>query len=138
MTRLSLENHLPVTSCIVNSAAIYIMVDKFSRAGHPILFSVSDTPSSDTSTPVFDTDTPILFKIPGSDTRYSDTLQKHKKTSQHRSSPLHRGSPFIGELRCQAIQMEHSPYIAERTQNAVYIVRCLWSFAKASTLPLIR
>jgi hypothetical protein len=21
--------------------------------------------------------------------------------------PLHRSSPFIGELRCQAIQMEH-------------------------------
>jgi hypothetical protein len=39
--------------------------------------------------------------------------------------PLHRSSPFIGELRCQAIQMEHGPYIAERTQNAVYIVRCL-------------
>jgi hypothetical protein len=40
---------------------------------------------------------------------------------------LHRSSPFIGELRCQAILMEHGPYIAERTQNAVYIVRCLWS-----------
>jgi hypothetical protein len=40
--------------------------------------------------------------------------------------PLHRSSPFIGELRCQAIQIEHGPYIAERTQNAVYIVRCLW------------
>jgi hypothetical protein len=41
--------------------------------------------------------------------------------------PLHlRSSPFIGELRCQAIQMEHGPYIAERTQKAVYIVRCLW------------
>jgi hypothetical protein len=39
--------------------------------------------------------------------------------------PLHRSSPFIGELRCQAIQMEHG-LIAERTQNAVYIVRCLW------------
>jgi hypothetical protein len=39
--------------------------------------------------------------------------------------PLHRSSPFIGELRCKAIQMEHGPYIAERTQNAVYIVRCL-------------
>jgi hypothetical protein len=39
--------------------------------------------------------------------------------------PLHRSSPFIGELRCQAIQMEHGPYIAERTQNAVFIVRCL-------------
>jgi hypothetical protein len=32
--------------------------------------------------------------------------------------PLHRSSPFIGELRCQAIQMEHGPYIAERTQIA--------------------
>jgi hypothetical protein len=40
---------------------------------------------------------------------------------------LHRSSPFIGELRCQAIQMEHGTYIAERTQSAVYIVRCLWS-----------
>jgi hypothetical protein len=36
--------------------------------------------------------------------------------------PLRRSSPFIGELLCQAIQMEHGPYIAERTQNAVYIV----------------
>jgi hypothetical protein len=43
-------------------------------------------------------------------------------------------SLHIGELRCQAIQIEHGPYIAERTQkavyiaertqNAVYIVRC--------------
>jgi hypothetical protein len=41
-------------------------------------------------------------------------------------SPLHRGSPFIGGLRCQAIQTEHGPHIAERTQKAVYIVRCLW------------
>jgi hypothetical protein len=41
--------------------------------------------------------------------------------------PPHRNSPFIGELRCQAIQMEHAPYIAERTRNAVYIVRCLCS-----------
>jgi hypothetical protein len=40
--------------------------------------------------------------------------------------PLHRSSPFIGELRCQAIQTEHVPYIAERTQKAVYIVSCLW------------
>jgi hypothetical protein len=39
---------------------------------------------------------------------------------------LHRSSLFIGGLRCQAIQKEHGPYIAERTQNAVYIVRCLW------------
>jgi hypothetical protein len=41
--------------------------------------------------------------------------------------PLHCRSPFIGELRCQAIQTEHGPYIAERTQNAVYIVRYLWA-----------
>jgi hypothetical protein len=31
--------------------------------------------------------------------------------------PLHRNSPFIGELRCQAIQTEHGPYITERTQK---------------------
>jgi hypothetical protein len=42
-------------------------------------------------------------------------------------APLHRSSPFIGGLRCQAIQTEHGPYIAERTQKAVYIVICLWS-----------
>jgi hypothetical protein len=42
--------------------------------------------------------------------------------------PLQSNSPFIGKLRCQAIQMEHGPYIAERTQNVVYIVRCLWSW----------
>jgi membrane protein YdbS with pleckstrin-like domain len=40
--------------------------------------------------------------------------------------PLHRSSTFIGELRCQAIQTEHGPYITERTQKAVYIVICLW------------
>jgi hypothetical protein len=40
--------------------------------------------------------------------------------------PLHRSSPCIGGLRSQAIQMELGPYIAERTQKAVYIVRCLW------------
>jgi hypothetical protein len=40
--------------------------------------------------------------------------------------PLHRSSPFIGELRCQAIHMEHGPYIAEITQKAVCSVRCLW------------
>jgi hypothetical protein len=39
--------------------------------------------------------------------------------------PLHRSSPFVGELRCQAIQTELGPYIAERTQKAVYIVSCL-------------
>jgi hypothetical protein len=61
-----------VTSCIVDSAAIYIMVVKFAPP------------------------------------------------------PLHRSSPFIGGLRCQAIQMEHGPYIAEITQKVVYIVRCLW------------
>jgi hypothetical protein len=43
---------------------------------------------------------------------------------------LNRSSPFIGELRCQAIQLEHAPIcIAERTQSAVYIVRCLcWAY----------
>jgi hypothetical protein len=40
--------------------------------------------------------------------------------------PLHRSSPFIEELRCQAIQTAHDPYITERTPKAVYIVRCLW------------
>jgi hypothetical protein len=35
--------------------------------------------------------------------------------------PFHRSSPFIGELRCQAIQTEHGPYTAERTQKAVYM-----------------
>jgi hypothetical protein len=32
----------------------------------------------------------------------------------------------IGELRCQAIQRDHGPYLAERTQKAVCIVRFLW------------
>jgi hypothetical protein len=41
-------------------------------------------------------------------------------------APLHRSSPFIGGLRCQAIQTEHGPYIAERTLKAVNIVICLW------------
>jgi hypothetical protein len=40
-------------------------------------------------------------------------------------APLHRSSPFIGGLRCQAFQTEQGPSIAERTQKAVYIVRCL-------------
>jgi hypothetical protein len=40
-------------------------------------------------------------------------------------APLHRSFPFIGGLRCQEIQTEHGPFIAERTQKAVYIVRCL-------------
>jgi hypothetical protein len=35
-------------------------------------------------------------------------------------APLHRSSPFIGG--CQAIQTEHGPYIAERTQKAVFII----------------
>jgi hypothetical protein len=34
-------------------------------------------------------------------------------------------TPFMGGLRCQAIQTEHGPYIAERTQKAVYIMRYL-------------
>jgi hypothetical protein len=47
--------------------------------------------------------------------------------------PLHRSSPFIGELRCQAIQTEHGPYMAERTQKAVYIVRCLCGCVHSSS-----
>jgi hypothetical protein len=39
--------------------------------------------------------------------------------------PLNRSSLFIGGLRCQAIQTEQGPYIAERTQKAVDIVRYL-------------
>jgi hypothetical protein len=61
---------------------------------------------------------------------------------------LHRSSPFIGGLRCQAIQTEHGPYIAERTQKAVYIVRCLWlrgsltagnflTMAESETIPMV-
>jgi hypothetical protein len=42
-------------------------------------------------------------------------------------TPLHRSSPFIGGLRCQALQTEHGPCIAERTQKAVTIVICLCS-----------
>jgi hypothetical protein len=41
-------------------------------------------------------------------------------------APLHRSSPFVQRLRCQAIQTEHGPYITERTQKAVYTVICLW------------
>jgi hypothetical protein len=41
-------------------------------------------------------------------------------------APLHRSSPLIGWLRCQTIQTEDGPNIAERTQKAVFIVRCLW------------
>jgi hypothetical protein len=39
--------------------------------------------------------------------------------------PLHRSSPFIGGLRCQAIQTEQGPYIAKRTQKAVYVLMLL-------------
>jgi hypothetical protein len=39
--------------------------------------------------------------------------------------PLHRSCYFIGGLRCQAIQTEHSLYVAERTWKAVYNMRCL-------------
>jgi hypothetical protein len=35
-------------------------------------------------------------------------------------------SLHIGELRFQSIRTEHGPYIAKRTQKAVYIVSCLW------------
>jgi hypothetical protein len=31
--------------------------------------------------------------------------------------PLHSSSPIIGGLRCQAIQTEHGPYIAERSKK---------------------
>jgi hypothetical protein len=48
--------------------------------------------------------------------------------------PLHRSSPFIGGLRCQAIQTEHGPYIAERTQKAVYIVKYLWVWGQCKQL----
>jgi hypothetical protein len=43
-------------------------------------------------------------------------------------APLHSSSPFIRGLRCQAIKTENGPYryITERTQKAVYIVKCLW------------
>jgi hypothetical protein len=49
--------------------------------------------------------------------------------------PLHRSSPFIGELHCQAIQTEQCLYIVERTQKAVYIVRCLWLVPAENTMP---
>jgi hypothetical protein len=49
-------------------------------------------------------------------------------------SQQHRISPFIGGLRCQAIQTKHSPYIAERTQKAVYIVRCLCANPATQTI----
>jgi hypothetical protein len=66
-----------MTSCIVDCAAIYIMVVKF----------------------------------------------------RNTIAPLHRSSPFTPWLRCQAIQTEHGPYMTERTQKAVYIVRCLYGHA---------
>jgi hypothetical protein len=47
---------------------------------------------------------------------------------------LHRSSSCIGGLRCQAIQREHGPYIAERTQKAVYIVRCQWAGQVAASI----
>jgi hypothetical protein len=40
--------------------------------------------------------------------------------------PLHRSSPFIEELRC---------HIAERTQKAGYIVRCVW--LKCAAVPVL-
>jgi hypothetical protein len=49
-------------------------------------------------------------------------------TSEILVGPLHSSSPFIGELRCQGIQTGHGPYITERTQKAVYIVRCLCNY----------
>jgi hypothetical protein len=38
--------------------------------------------------------------------------------------PLRRSSPFIGELRCQAIQMEHGPYIQRepKKQSILWVV----------------
>jgi hypothetical protein len=47
-------------------------------------------------------------------------------------SPLHRSFPFIGGLRCQAIETEHGPYIAERTpKSSLYcemsmVAICVW------------
>jgi hypothetical protein len=51
-------------------------------------------------------------------------------------APFHRSFPFIGGLRCQAIQTEHGPYIAESTQKVVFIVRCLCSVAKENMTKL--
>jgi hypothetical protein len=49
--------------------------------------------------------------------------------------PLHRSSPFIGELHALSSNSNGTrSYIAERTQNAVYIVRCLW-FSRYSPFP---
>jgi hypothetical protein len=50
-------------------------------------------------------------------------------------APLHRSSPSIGGLRYQAIQTEHGPYKTERTQKAVYIVKCLWEHPTKFVLP---
>jgi hypothetical protein len=46
-------------------------------------------------------------------------------------APLHRSSPFIGGLPCQAIQTEHGPYTVYQKEpkeqsTVLYIVRCLW------------
>jgi hypothetical protein len=38
---------------------------------------------------------------------------------------LHCSSPFIRGLCCQAIQTEHGPYMTERTQKSICIMRCL-------------
>jgi hypothetical protein len=35
-------------------------------------------------------------------------------------APLHRSSPFIGGLRCQAIQTEHGPQKEPKKQSTVY------------------
>jgi hypothetical protein len=75
-----------VTSCIVDGAAIYIMVVKF----------------------------------------------------RNTISPLHRSFPFIGGLRCQAIQTEHGPYKTERTQKAVYIVNDARTFPTVMTTFLVQ
>jgi hypothetical protein len=64
-----------VTSCIVDSAAVYIMVAKFRNTICP----------------------------------------PPPQVSLHRTAALSSNS------------QEHGPYIAERTQKEVYIVRCLWA-----------
>jgi hypothetical protein len=56
-------------------------------------------------------------------------------------APFHRSSPFIGGLRCQAIQTEHGPYIAERTQKQsilwdVYGYRYRYSTVKNLICPI--
>jgi hypothetical protein len=43
-------------------------------------------------------------------------------------APLNRSSPFIGEpCAVKLFKWNTLLYIAERTQSAVYIVRCLWA-----------